>query len=117
MNLMGRPSLPGFMAGGTRIFLHVRPGASREAVRYEPLRGGFVVHVRPRAEGGEANRALLRAVSGWLGVPPASVRLLRGARGREKLMEIDGRTAAEVDRLLHLASSAPGRPANATSKG
>ena len=104
MTFMGRSSLPGCMAGRTRITLHVQPGASREAVRYEPLRGGFVVRVRPRAEGGEANRALVRAVSGWLGVPPGSVRLLRGARGREKLMEVDGRTDEEVDRLLRLAS-------------
>ena len=91
----------GLRAEGTRVLLRVHPGATREGVLYEPLRAGFVVYVKARAENGEANRDFLRAVSGWLGVPGASVRIRRGARGREKLVEVDGRTALEVDRALH----------------
>ena len=60
-----------------------------------------MVYVKARAEDGQANRDFLRAVSDWLGVPGSSVRIRRGARGREKLVEVDGRTALEVERALH----------------
>jgi uncharacterized protein YggU (UPF0235/DUF167 family) len=49
----------------------------------------------PPAEG-EANAALLRFLGRVLDVPASSVRLLRGASSRDKLVRIDGLTAAEV---------------------
>jgi uncharacterized protein (TIGR00251 family) len=95
------------MVGGTRILLRVHPGSRREEVVHDPVRGGFVVRVRSRAEEGEANRALLRALSRWLGVPMSSVRLVRGTRGRQKLVEVAGRDAREIEALLTRAASAP----------
>jgi len=45
---------------------------------------------------GEANAALLRFLGRTLAVPSSSVQLLRGASARDKLVRIEGLTAAEV---------------------
>jgi uncharacterized protein YggU (UPF0235/DUF167 family) len=45
---------------------------------------------------GEANAALARFLGRLVGVPASSVELLRGASGRDKLVRIEGLTAAEV---------------------
>ena len=45
---------------------------------------------------GEANAALARFLGRLIGVPASSVELLRGASGRDKLVRIEGLTAAEV---------------------
>jgi len=45
---------------------------------------------------GEANAALVRFLGRVVGVPASSVELLRGASGRDKLVRIEGLTAAEV---------------------
>ena len=55
---------------------------------------------------GRANAALTRFLSDLLDLPPASVRIVAGASGREKLVEIEGRDGAEVEALL--ASAAAG---------
>jgi hypothetical protein len=49
----------------------------------------------PPAEG-QANAALARFLGRALGVPASSVQLLRGASSRDKLVRIEGLTAAEV---------------------
>lgn len=49
---------------------------------------------------GRANEALLRLLAGTLGVPRTSLRIVRGQRGREKLVAVEGLEAEEVrDRL------------------
>lgn len=72
------------------MWLEVRahPGASRPRVEWD----GAVAHVwvTAAAADGAANRAVLSAVSGWLGVAPSCVVLLRGHRSRAKLLEVDG---------------------------
>jgi uncharacterized protein len=49
---------------------------------------------------GEANQALVRFLSRVLRVPPSSVSILRGATGREKVVRVEGLSAAEVLRKL-----------------
>jgi uncharacterized protein (TIGR00251 family) len=39
---------------------------------------------------GEANDALVRCLSKWLGVPRSAVHLVAGAKGRNKVVEVDG---------------------------
>jgi len=53
---------------------------------------------------GRANDALTRFLSELLDVPAADVRVVSGGGGREKVVEVDGRAAAEVDALLAAAS-------------
>ena len=38
---------------------------------------------------GRANRAVVRAVADVLGVPPSSASLVRGERGRDKVVEVE----------------------------
>jgi len=53
---------------------------------------------------GRANAALTHYLSELLDVPTAGVRVVSGGGGREKIVEVDGRTAPEVDALLAAAA-------------
>jgi uncharacterized protein YggU (UPF0235/DUF167 family) len=71
------------------VSVHVRPGA-----RVPRVGGSFneslVVHVKERAIRGGATRAVEKAVAIAMGVHPRSVRCIRGATSRDKVLEIDG---------------------------
>jgi len=58
------------------------------------------VRVAARPERGKANRELLGFLAATLGVPAAHLRLAAGEGGRDKVVEIDGMTHDEADRLL-----------------
>lgn len=70
-----------------RLAIRVSPGSSRDAV--ELAEGKLLVRVRARAVDGQANEAVLALVARALGLAPSRVRLLRGAAGREKLLQVD----------------------------
>lgn len=57
----------------------------------------------PPAEG-RANAALERLLAGALGVPKTAVRVASGARGREKLVAIEGLEQDEAMRRLGAAT-------------
>lgn len=72
-----------------RLRLHVTPGAREEEIvgwRGESLR----LKVRERPEKGRANEAVVRLLARRLGIPRASVSIVRGAASRDKLVEVDG---------------------------
>jgi hypothetical protein len=76
-------------ATGIRLRLHVQPKASRYA-----LAGvhGDALKVRvtaPPVEGA-ANQALVRFLAEQLQVPPRAVRVESGARGRSKVVTVEG---------------------------
>jgi len=80
---------------GVRLRVRVRPRASREGLGGE--RGGaLLVRVTAPPVDGQANAALVRVVAKSLGVAPSRVRLVQGAAGREKLLEIDGVSRVQV---------------------
>jgi uncharacterized protein YggU (UPF0235/DUF167 family) len=54
------------------------------------------VRVRAAPEGGRATEEARRAVAAALGLPPSAVRLLRGARSRTKVFEVEGLTADDL---------------------
>jgi uncharacterized protein (TIGR00251 family) len=71
--------------------LHVRvtPRASKsEVVGWE--KGALRVRVTASPVDGRANRAVLALLAEAFGVPPSSVVLVRGERGRDKLIRIQG---------------------------
>jgi hypothetical protein len=71
------------------------------ADRVGPYRDG-VLHVRvsrPPADG-EANRVVLRLVARSLDVPPSSLRIVAGERGRRKRLEVVTLQADELQRRL-----------------
>jgi len=61
------------------------------------------LRVRERAIEGKANEAVRRAIARAVGMPASAVTLVRGARGRRKLFEIEGLTTAAV--LARLSAS------------
>jgi uncharacterized protein YggU (UPF0235/DUF167 family) len=56
-------------------------------------------------ERGRANHALVELLASALEVPKGTVRVVGGARGRAKVLEVDGLEAAEVERRLARAVS------------
>jgi uncharacterized protein len=93
------------MQGTVRIHLRVSPRARRTAVvgRHGD---GWKVRVAAPPQGGRANAALLRHLADVLGLPTGDVRLVAGAGGRDKLIEVDGLTPAAVARRLDTAATA-----------
>lgn len=83
-----------------RVEVRAHPGASRPRLEWD----GRVaqVWVTAAAAEGAANRAVMAGVAEWLGVAPNRVVLLRGHRGRGKLLEVDG-----VDSLPPAPGAAP----------
>jgi hypothetical protein len=87
----------------TRIRLRVSPGARRTAITGRHA-DGWKVRVAAPPEGGRANAALLRYLAELLGVPARRLHVVAGASSRDKLIEVDGLTAAAVARLLDAAA-------------
>jgi uncharacterized protein (TIGR00251 family) len=85
--------------GAVRFAVRAQPRASRSEVVGEH---GDALRVRlaaPPVEG-EANAELVRCLAKWLGVPRGAIRLVVGATGRNKVVEIEGVDAAAVRRAL-----------------
>lgn len=74
-----------------RLALRVKPGARLERVGGSwdgPFGQALVVAVRAAAVQGKANEAVCAAVAGALGVRARDVAVVRGERGRDKLVDI-----------------------------
>jgi uncharacterized protein YggU (UPF0235/DUF167 family) len=94
---------------GVRFGVRVMPRAPRTVV--DGLRGGrLLVRVSAPPLDGAANSAALTALASALDVPLASLRIVAGTRGRNKMVEVAGRTPADVRARLErlLPPSAPG---------
>jgi uncharacterized protein (TIGR00251 family) len=83
----------------TRLRVRVAPGARTSAIvgRYGD---GWKVRVSAPPERGRANDAVIGVIAQALGVERADVRLVGGATGRDKVIELTGVTQAEADRRL-----------------
>ena len=69
-----------------RLALRVTPGARSEGL--EIGAGALLVKVRAKPKEGEANKAVLALLAQALGIAASRLRLLRGATGRDKLVEL-----------------------------
>ena len=82
-----------------RTAVRVVPRARRNAVEVTED-GSLRVRVTAAPADGKANEALVSLLSKRLRVPKSSVRIVRGHRARNKVVEVDGLSAQEVvDRL------------------
>jgi uncharacterized protein len=88
-----------------QVTLHVHPAARRDTVRPRDD-GSLEIHVRAPALDGRANAAVLHLLAVELALRPRQVRLLRGERARQKLVELDLADATELSGRL--ASGAAG---------
>lgn len=82
-----------------RISVRLVPRASRDEVVGE-RDGAIVIRVTAPPVDGRANAALCALVAGRAGVAKGSVRVVAGEKGRDKLVEVDGREASELRRAL-----------------
>ena len=69
-----------------RLALRVTPGARSEGI--ELGEGRVLVKVRAKPQDGEANAAVLALLADALGEATSRLRLLRGATGRDKLIQV-----------------------------
>ena len=69
-----------------RFALRVTPGARSESI--EIANGRLLVKVRAKPQDGAANAAVLALLAKALGVAASRLRMLRGATGREKLVQL-----------------------------
>jgi uncharacterized protein (TIGR00251 family) len=86
-------------SGGVAFEVRVQPRASRTEVAGTH---GEAVKIRlaaPPVEGA-ANAALAAFLAKQLGVSKSAVRIVKGERGRNKVVEVDGVTRADVQALL-----------------
>ncbi|TCP45423.1 hypothetical protein EV191_11665 [Tamaricihabitans halophyticus] len=93
------------MDAGFRFAVRVKPGAKREAVGgcwSGALGDALVVAVAAPAVEGKANAALCAALAGAFQVRVSAVRVVRGERGRDKLVELDPAPEGAPDRLRQL---------------
>jgi uncharacterized protein (TIGR00251 family) len=82
-----------------RINIYVQPRASRTEVVGEH---GDAIKLRvaaPPVEG-EANEEVVRFIAKRLGVSNSAVSLVSGETGRRKIVEVQGITLADAERLL-----------------
>jgi uncharacterized protein len=72
-----------------RFAVRVKPGSARTAVGGRWRGGALIVAVPAPAVEGKANAAVCRALADAFGVRRNQVTIVRGERGRDKLVEID----------------------------
>jgi uncharacterized protein (TIGR00251 family) len=91
----------------TRVRVRVSPGATRSRVvgRYGDA---WKVRVAAPPVDGRANDALVRLLADALAVSRESVRLVSGAGGRDKIVELTGIDRSNVERRLATASGKEG---------
>lgn len=78
-----------------RLDVRVMPRAPR--ARVDGLRDGrLIIRVTAPPADGEANRAVIDLLAATLGIPRHAIRIVSGASGRNKTIEIYGVTAAQI---------------------
>jgi len=88
------------VAQATQISVRLTPRAAREQIA-AGNGGSYLVRVTAPPVDGRANDALCRLIASRAGVAPSRVTLLRGAKGREKVLGVEGIDAASLrERLL-----------------
>ncbi len=70
-----------------RVKVRVKPGSKR--VKVEKVGDTLVVSVRSPAREGKANAELTEVLAEYYGVPKSRVRIVRGHRSRDKVVEIE----------------------------
>ena len=86
-----------------RLPVRVYPGAGRnEVARNDDV--SLSVRVTAVQEDGKANAALLELLADRLKIPRSSVRIVRGRRTRNKVVQLDGLTNEDLTRQAGSAS-------------
>ena len=70
-----------------KISVRVKPNARQEKIE-KVNESHFLIRVKEKPQEGKANKAVIRALAEYFGIPQADIVLLRGETAREKLFEI-----------------------------
>ena len=92
----------------TRLTLRVSPGATRSAV-VGRFGDGWKVRVAAPPVDGRANGALQSLLCQVLDAGRGQLRIVTGGSGRDKIVEVAGRDAAQADALLAAAVRVEGK--------
>jgi uncharacterized protein (TIGR00251 family) len=86
-----------------RLRVRVSPGAKRSSVvgRHGDA---WKLRVSAAPERGRANDAVIRLLADTLGLPPASVTLVSGHGGRDKIIELSGLEPEQIEQRLGCAA-------------
>ena len=70
-----------------KISVNVKPNAKQ--VKIERVNEShFLIRVKEKPQEGKANRAVIKALAEYFGIPQADVALVKGQSSREKIFEI-----------------------------
>jgi hypothetical protein len=75
-----------------QIKLRVTPNARQERIVEERAPDGelvYKVYVTIVPEDGKANKAVIKAMAKYLGVPKSSITIIKGEAARDKVLRID----------------------------
>ena len=86
-----------------RIAVRVQPRARRDEIGGE-RDGALLVRVTAPPVEGRANDAVRKLLAKRLGVAPGRVAVIRGASGRDKVVEIEGMEEEAVRRALSISA-------------
>lgn len=84
---------------GSQLEARVQARAKRNEIA-PTGQGTVTVYVTAPPEGGRANKAVVALLADRLGVAKSSISIVRGHRGRDKLLRIDGLNTTEVKSRL-----------------
>ncbi len=71
-----------------KIWVTVKPQAKKEEIKTTED-GGIVASVQAPARQGKANEALIELLASYFSTSKSSVKIIRGAASRKKLIEIE----------------------------
>jgi uncharacterized protein len=83
------------------VKVRLQPRAARDEIVGERA-GALVVRLTAPPVEGQANEVLCRLIARRLGVARSRVSLLRGARSRDKVVQVEGLSSPEIARALDL---------------
>ncbi len=69
-----------------RYAITVKPGSSQEKI-IETNEGELTIYLRAKAHDGKANDALIKLLSKYYKVPKTSIKIIRGAKSKSKIIE------------------------------
>lgn len=85
---------------GLTFAVRALPRSSRNEVVGLQDDGALKVKLTAPPVEGAANKALIKFLSGRLGVSKSSITIVSGQTGRNKVVRVDGITQADIERLI-----------------
>ena len=73
------------------MIIEVRVVPNSKKISVNDWNGKLFVHLTARAEGGKANTELIELLANHFRMKKSAVRIVRGAKSREKVVEVAGK--------------------------